>query len=161
MRFHAALSTAAASVLVLFAGTGTSHAASDSREAIPSITADATTKASAVVVGCLFESMKPFYVTAGGPLYAQGKIKSCTTPKPDACKLDVTLEKKLSNGLYGVVANKNTGWKTCKAKTLSVPYKCPQRIQKHTYKTVSSLQIEYKGKYGTKVVGSSTIATNC
>lgn len=60
------------------------------------------------------ESMKPFYVTGNGPLQAQGKIKTCTTPKPDACKLGVELEKRLSSGLYGVVASKNTGWVSCK-----------------------------------------------
>jgi hypothetical protein len=147
--------------MVLFAGAGTSTAASESKEGVASITADTTAQAPAAVVGCVFESMKPFYVTANGPLYAQAKIKSCTTPKPDACKLDVALEKKLSNGLYGVVANKSTGWKACKAKTLSVPYKCPQRIQTHSYKTVSSLQVEYKGKYGTNVVASSAKSTNC
>ncbi|MFB7557592.1 hypothetical protein [Streptomyces brevispora] len=101
------------------------------------------------------------HATASGPLQAQGKIKTCTTPKPDACKLGVELEKKLSNGRYGVVASKYTGWVSCKARTLSVPYKCPQRLQKHTYKTVSSLQIEYKGRYGTKVVASSAMSTYC
>lgn len=105
--------------------------------------------------------MKPFYVTGNGPLQAQGKIKTCTTPKPDACKLGVELEKRLSSGLYGVVASKNTGWVSCKARNLSVPYECPQRLQTHTYRTVSSLQIEYKGKYGTTVVASSAMSTNC
>ncbi|MET7622292.1 hypothetical protein [Streptomyces sp. NPDC005408] len=128
---------------------------------VASVTAEPSAQAPAGVVGCVFESMKPLYVTANGPLYAQGKIKSCTTPKPDACKLDVTLEQKLSSGRYGVIASKTTGWKACKAKTLSVPYKCPQRIQTHSYKTVSSLQVEYQGKHGTNVVASSAMSTNC
>lgn len=160
MRFRTPLTTAAVGALVLLTATGTSSATSASGES--STQADGSGHTRAGVVGCSYRAEKPFYVTDGGPLYAQMKIKSCTDPKPDKCKLGISLDMKQPNGPYTPVADKSSGWTSCKVnKRLNVKYKCPQRIQKNKYIAVASLTVEYRGRYKTTAVQSSSMKTFC
>jgi hypothetical protein len=117
----------------------------------------------ALNVFCIATAATPFFVTSGGPLYAQAKITSCSAPKPQLCRLDVALEGKISNtGLWHTYANKLGAWKTCAIGTLlNAPYTCAQRIQLVDFRTAVTLDIQDSGQAGTGSAFSSTYRTNC
>ncbi|WUG06054.1 hypothetical protein OG210_01960 [Streptomyces sp. NBC_00466] len=92
------------------------------------------------VVGCTFTAEAPGKLTTS-TMVGAGRIKTCTTPKPGSCRLQVSIMKGVST-----IAHKDGGWGACK-KTLGPTHKCSNLVSKVVYYTESILQVEYKGQH--------------
>ncbi|KJY42377.1 hypothetical protein VR41_07995 [Streptomyces sp. NRRL B-1568] len=102
----------------------------------------------AASVWCTFQGEKPFQVTRGGPLYAQGYYTGCSTPAPDQCRVQVDLQVYVRDGYWRAVKHKDSGWTRCSGRYTTPGLTCVHDGEKETYNTQVTLQVEYHGRFG-------------
>jgi hypothetical protein len=66
-------------------------------------------------IGCKFEAVKPYFLTKKGrKQYGEGRIKYCTDPPPDKCKMTVHLRSSTTGGVFwDNRQSRSTGWESC------------------------------------------------
>lgn len=134
----------------------------------PRLSAQTTSNARpSIVTGCGTEVKPPFFLTsAKKKLFSKGKITKCTVPPPQECKLRVVIEEKDSKnfGIWTQVPGGRTKGYTPKCLGLTVTtkgFKCKVTIEKHLFRTLEQLSVEYKGSIGTNVKDSTVIHEFC
>ncbi|MFE9882823.1 hypothetical protein [Streptomyces sp. NPDC005784] len=110
-------------------------------------TGRAVAKIAAFPVWCKFQGEKPFQVTHGGPLYAQGHYSGCSTPAPDQCRAQVDLQEYVRDGYWRAVKHEDSLWTRCSGRYTTPPLRCVHDGEKETYNTQVTLQVEYHGRF--------------
>jgi hypothetical protein len=135
-------------VPLLAAGALLVPAATASAAAAPSgSTGRAVAKSPTEAVWCTFQGEKPFQVTHGGPLYAQGHYTGCSTPAPDQCRVQVDLQEYVRDGYWRAVKHKDSGWTRCSGRYTTPGLTCVHDGERETYNTQVTLQVEYHGRF--------------
>ncbi|CCB76986.1 protein of unknown function [Streptantibioticus cattleyicolor NRRL 8057 = DSM 46488] len=96
-------------------------------------------------VGCDFSAQPPFQLTKNGAIQISGSWGACTTPAPQSCYVELTLQRANPYGSWSTVWRAGGKWGKCSGRVGSA-YKCTTTGQKSTWNIQEDVVVEYNGR---------------